>query len=97
LFTGQFLFHQNFFLFLVLLWAYSTLLEGYGGQTVGKYLLMIKAVSITSKGLSYDAAAVRNFGKCFLLPIDLLIGLRLDDKRFIRFFDKYSGTTVIHG
>lgn len=95
LFTGQFLFHQNFFLFLVLLWIYSTLLEGYAGQTVGKYLFMIKAVSITSKKLSYDAAAVRNFGKCFLLPIDLLIGLRLDDKRFIRFFDKYSGTTVI--
>jgi len=95
LFTGQFLFHQNFFLFLVLLWTYSTLLEGYGGQTVGKYLLMIKAVSITSKGLGYDAAAVRNFGKCFVLPIDLLIGLRLDDKRFIRFFDRYSGTTVI--
>lgn len=95
LFTGQFLFHQNFFLFLVLLWTYSTLLEGYAGQTVGKYLFMIKAVSITSQKLSYDAAAVRNFGKCFLLPIDLLIGLRLDDKRFIRFFDKYSGTTVI--
>lgn len=95
LFTGQFLFHQNFFLFLVLLWLYSTLLEGYGGQTLGKYLFMLKAVSITSKKLSYDAAAVRNFGKCFLLPIDLLIGLRLDDKRFIRFFDKYSGTTVI--
>jgi len=95
LFTGQFLFHQNFFLFLVLLWTYSTLLEGYGGQTVGKYLLMIKAVSISSKGLGYDAAAVRNFGKCFVLPIDLLIGLRLDDKRFIRFFDRYSGTTVI--
>lgn len=96
LFTGQFLFHQNFFLFLVLLWIYSTLLEGYGGQTVGKSLLMIKAVSITSRELTYDAAAVRNFGKCFVLPIDLLIGLRLDDKRFIRFFDKYSGTTVIH-
>jgi len=95
LFTGQFLFHQNFFLFLVLFWVYSTLLEGFGGQTVGKYLVMIKAVSVTSKGLGYDAAAVRNFGKCFVLPIDLLIGLRLDDKRFIRFFDRYSGTTVI--
>jgi hypothetical protein len=56
---------------------------------------MIKAVSITSRELGYDAAAVRNFGKCFVLPIDLLIGVRLDDKRFIRFFDKYSGTTVI--
>jgi uncharacterized RDD family membrane protein YckC len=95
LFTGQFLFHQNFFVFLVMLWLYSTLLEGYGGQTVGKYLVIIKTVSITSKKLGYDAAAVRNFGKCFVLPIDLLIGHRLDDKRFIRYFDKYAGTTVI--
>lgn len=95
LFTGQFLFHQNIFLFLVLLWVYSTLLEGYAGQTVGKFLFTIKAVSLTSRKVSYDAAAVRNFGKCFVLPIDLLIGLRLDDKRFIRFFDKYAGTTVI--
>jgi uncharacterized RDD family membrane protein YckC/DNA-binding transcriptional ArsR family regulator len=95
LFTGQFLFHQNFFVFLVLLWLYSTLLEGYGGQTIGKYLVMIKTVSITSKKLDYDAAAVRNFGKCFLLPVDLLIGRRLDDTRFIRYFDKYAGTTVI--
>jgi uncharacterized RDD family membrane protein YckC len=95
LFTGQFLYHQNIFLFLGLLWTYSTLLEGYAGQTVGKSMLGIKVVSMSSKKLTYDAAAVRNFGKCFLLPIDLLLGLRLHDERFIKYFDKYSRTTVI--
>jgi len=95
LFTGQFLFHQNIFLFLFLLWLYSTLLEGYGGQTLGKIVLSIKVVNLGSKRVSYDAAAVRSFGKCFLLPFDLLFGLRLKDKRFMRFFDKYSRTTVI--
>ncbi|MCW4015259.1 MAG: RDD family protein, partial [Candidatus Bathyarchaeota archaeon] len=95
LFSGQFLFHQNIFLFLGLLWLYSTLLEGFAGQTVGKSMFYLKVVSLSSKKLTYDAAAVRNFGKCFLLPIDLLLGLRLDDKRFIKFFDKYSRTTVI--
>jgi uncharacterized RDD family membrane protein YckC len=95
LFSGQFLFDQNIFLFLGLLWLYSTLLEGYAGQTIGKSLLGLKVVSVSDKKLSYDSAAVRNFGKCFLLPIDLLIGLRLKDKRFIRFFDKFSGMTVI--
>ena len=34
-------------------------------------------------------------GKAFLLPFDLLIGLRLQDERFIRYFDKFAGTTVI--
>lgn len=95
LFSGQFVYQQNFFLFLGLLWIYSTLLEGFAGQTVGKSMFMIKTVSITSKKMAYDAAAVRNFGKCFLLPIDLILGRRLHDERFIKFFDKYSRTTVI--
>jgi len=96
LFSGQYLLDINLVLFLSLLWLYSTLLEGFAGQTLGKTLFMIKVVSVSGKKLYYDNAAVRNFGKCYLLPIDLLVGLRLKDKRFIKFFDKFSGTTVIN-
>jgi len=95
LFSGQYLFDINIFLFLALLWIYSSLLEGFAGQTLGKSLFSIKVVSVSGKKLYYDNAAVRNFGKCFLLPVDLLMGLRLKDERFIKFFDKFSGTTVI--
>ena len=95
LFSGIYSVEFNIFLFLGLLWLYSTLLEGFAGQTLGKSLMKLKVVSVGGKRLFYDNAAVRNFGKCFLLPIDLLIGLRLKDKRFIKFFDKFSGTTVI--
>ena len=80
--------------FLLFFWAYSTLLEGFSGQTLGKFMVGIKAIHVEGKKLSYDQAAVRNFGKVFLMPIDLLVGSRLKDKRFLRFFDKYSGTTV---
>ncbi len=80
---------------LILLWVYSTLLEGFRGQSLGKKLLGLKVVRTDEKTLSYDYAAVRNFGKAFLLPLDLIIGLRLNDKRFMRYFDKFSGTTVI--
>jgi len=83
------------FLTLVLLWGYSTLLEGFAGQTLGKRILGLKVVRTDGKRLSYDYAAVRNFGKAFLLPFDLLIGLRLKDERFVRYFDKFAGTTVI--
>ncbi len=96
LFSGQFLFHQNIFVFLGILWASSTLLEGHSGQTLGKIVFSLKVVSLGGEKLTYDTAAVRNFGKCFLLPIDLLLGLRIKDKRFIKIFDKYSRTTVIH-
>jgi uncharacterized RDD family membrane protein YckC len=93
--SGQYFLDINLLLFLALLWMYSTLLEGFAGQTLGKSLLKIKVVSVSGKKLYYDHAAVRNFGKCYLLPIDLLVGLRLKDQRFIRFFDKFAGTTVI--
>jgi uncharacterized RDD family membrane protein YckC len=95
-FTLQFtLLNLNIIFFLALFWVYLTLLEGFAGQTLGKLLLRIKVVRINGENVSYDSAAVRNFGKVFLLPFDLAFGWRLKDRRFIRFFDKFSGTTVI--
>jgi uncharacterized RDD family membrane protein YckC len=85
----------NIVYFLILFWIYFTLLEGFAGQSLGKRLLRIKVIRVDGKNLSYDYAAVRNFGKAFLLPIDLLLGQRLKDARFARYFDKFAGTTVI--
>jgi uncharacterized RDD family membrane protein YckC len=83
------------FITLGLLWVYSTLLEGFNGQSLGKRLIGLKAVRTDGKKLSYDHAAVRNFGKAFLLPFDLIIGIRLKKEKFKRYFDKFAGTTVI--
>jgi uncharacterized RDD family membrane protein YckC/DNA-binding HxlR family transcriptional regulator len=80
---------------LGLLWGYSTLLEGFEGQTLGKRVEGLKVVRIDGKRLSYDYAAIRNFGKAFLLPFDLLFGVRLNDKRYVRYFDKFLCTTVV--
>jgi uncharacterized RDD family membrane protein YckC len=58
----------------------------------------LRVVMVDGKKLFYDHAAVRNFGVAFvlpLLPIDLFIGFRLKDKRYIRYFDKFAGTTVL--
>jgi hypothetical protein len=52
-------------------------------------------VRLDGKTLSYDHAAVRNFGKAFPGPFDLFFGYRLGDKRFMRYFDKFAGTIVI--
>ena len=82
-------------LFLILFWIYLTLLEGFAGQSLGKRIVGLTVVRVDGRRLFYDHAAVRNFGKVFLLPFDLLIGLRLKDERFIRYFDKFAGTTVI--
>ena len=81
------------FIGISLLWGYSTLLEGFNGQTLGKRIIGLKVVRTDGKKMSYDHAAIRNFGKAFLLPFDLLVGLK--HERFLRYFDKFAGTTVI--
>jgi uncharacterized RDD family membrane protein YckC len=78
------------------LWLYSTLLEGFNGQTLGKRAMGLKVVRADGKKMSYDHAAVRNFGKILpLLPFDVLIGWRIKNEMFKRYFDKFAGTTVI--
>jgi uncharacterized RDD family membrane protein YckC len=87
------LLNVNLIFFLVLFWIYLTLLEGFSGQTLGKLIVGIKVVRIDGQNISYDEAAVRNFGKVFLLPVDLLIGLK--HEKYLRYFDKFAGTTVL--
>ncbi|TRZ80610.1 ArsR family transcriptional regulator [bacterium] len=93
--AGNYFFDSNLVLFLVFLWIYSTLLEGFAGQTLGKRIFGLKVVNITGKKFSYDVAAVRNFGKCFLLPIDLIAGYWIMEKKYIKYFDKFTGAIVI--
>ena len=84
------------FTILSLFWVYSTLLEGFNGQSLGKRLLGLKVVRTDGKKVSYDHTAIRNFGKAFLLPFDIIVGARLKNTAFIRYFDKFAGTTVIN-
>ena len=84
------------FITIGLLWLYSTLLEGFNGQSLGKRVIGLKVVRTDGKKMSYDHAAVRNFGKVLpLLPFDLIVGWRLKNSAFMRYFDKFAGTTVI--
>ncbi len=82
------------FIDLGLLWIYSTLLEGFSGQTLGKRVMGLKVIRLDGRKLGYEHAAVRDFGKV-LLPFDLVFGYFLKDPRFIRYFDKFAGTTVV--
>ena len=83
------------FVALVLLWVYCTILEGFSGQTLGKRVVGLMAMKIDGKKIDYEHAVVRNLGKIFL-PFDLIFGYELNDPRFIRYFDKFAGTTVIN-
>lgn len=93
--AGGFRLDADLILFLILFWFYLTLLEGFSGQSLGKRILGLKVVRQDGRNPSYDHAAIRNFGKVFLLPFDLLVGSRLHDKRYIRYFDRFAGTMVL--
>jgi uncharacterized RDD family membrane protein YckC/DNA-binding HxlR family transcriptional regulator len=93
LFTGDL--NAILFITLCLLWVYSALLEGFIGQSIGKRMLGLKVIRTDGKPLNYEQTAVRNFGKAFLLPFDLLAALRKKNEKYIRYFDKFAGTTVI--
>lgn len=84
------------FITVGLSWLYSTLLEGFNGQSLGKRFIGLKVVRTDGKRMSYDHAAVRNFGKVLpLLPVDVFVGWRIKNDMFMRYFDKFAGTTVI--
>jgi uncharacterized RDD family membrane protein YckC len=93
--TFQSILSINLTFFLFLFWGYSTLLESLKGQTLGKKILHIKVLQIDGKDATNNQVAVRNVGKAFFLPFDLAFALSLRDRRFIRFFDKFTGTIVI--
>ncbi|MEM2237801.1 MAG: RDD family protein [Candidatus Caldarchaeum sp.] len=76
-------------------YVFVTVLEAYKGQTPGKYLMGIRVVKVDRTKISLIESAIRNGGKIFLLPLDLLIGVLFYRKRgYIRFFDFYTEAVV---
>ena len=74
-------------------YAYFTLMEAYKGQTLGKYLLKIRVIKADGSKISILDSAVRNIGKVFLLPLDVLLGVLFYSKRgYLKFFDFYTNT-----
>lgn len=77
------------------LWLYWTLLEGYSGQSVGKLVVDVRVTTREGDPIDYGAAAVESFGKAFLLPIDVLVGVLAYEGRKLRLFNRLSETIVV--
>lgn len=73
---------------------FITLLEGYRGQTLGKYIVGIRVVKVGGRKIGLLESGIRNAGKVFLLPLDMIIGLFYLKKGYLRFFDYFTNTTV---
>lgn len=78
----------------ILLFLYWTFLEGYRGQSLGKMVLGIAVVGSAGEQIGFKDAAVESFGKAFLLPLDLIIGILADQGKGQRLFNRLSNTIV---
>ncbi|VVB96374.1 RDD family protein [uncultured archaeon] len=80
---------------LLLAYVYFVIMETYNGQTIGKYVMMIRVVKTNGDKVNVLECAIRNIGKVFFLPFDVLVGVLFYRKKgYIKFFDYYTKTTV---
>ncbi len=75
--------------------AYWVILEYRSGQSLGKKLMHLKTTRIDGTNPKLIDCVVNSFGKAFLLPIDVFLGLIFTDKKRQRIFNRLSNTLVI--
>jgi uncharacterized RDD family membrane protein YckC len=75
--------------------AYWIISEYKGGQSIGKKILHLKVVNINGKSTSLLGVIISSFGKSFLLPIDVILGLIFTNQKRQRIFNKIGDTIVI--
>ena len=79
----------------ILFFAYWTILEYKTGQTIGKKILNLKVVNIYGKKPDLKGIIISSFGKSFLLPIDVVLGWFLTNKKRQRIFNKLGDTLIV--
>jgi len=80
---------------LLLAYVYFVIMETYSGQTIGKYVMKIRVVKTNGDKVNVLECAIRNIGKVFFLPFDVLVGVLFYRKKgYIKFFDYYTETMV---
>ena len=90
-------FHIVIYLQLTLQFAYISfvLMETYKGQTIGKYVMKIRVVKKNGNKVTILESAIRNIGKVFFLPLDIILGLLFYRKKgYVKFLDYYTETVV---
>ena len=75
--------------------VYWVIFEYYSGQSLGKRLLHLKTIKDNGTNPSFLDSMVNSFGKAFLLPVDVILGLIFTDKKRQRIFSRLSNTIVI--
>ncbi len=79
----------------LIFFLYWTIFEGFDGISLGKRIMRIKVVGRNGEKLNIKQAAIESFGKAFILPIDIIIGLIARPDERTRAFSILAETKVV--
>jgi uncharacterized RDD family membrane protein YckC len=71
------------------------ILEYKTGQTIGKKILNLKVMRINGFKPDLKGILLSSFGKSFLLPLDVILGVVLTNEKRQRIFNKLGDTVVV--
>ena len=79
----------------IMFFSYWIILEYKTGQTIGKKMFNLKITNIEGKKPSLTGVVISSFGKSFILPIDMILGLIITNEKRQRIFNKIGNTIII--
>ena len=79
----------------VMFFVYWIILEYKTGQTIGKKMFNLKITNSFGEKPSLIGVIISSFGKSFILPIDIILGLIITNEKRQRMFNKLGNTLII--
>jgi uncharacterized RDD family membrane protein YckC len=79
----------------IMFFSYWVILEYKTGQTIGKKMFNLKITNIEGKKPNLIGVVISSFGKSFILPIDVILGLIITNEKRQRVFNKIGNTIII--
>ena len=79
----------------IMFFLYWIILEYKTGQTIGKKMFNLKITNSQGEKPSLIGVIISSFGKSFILPIDMILGLIITNEKRQRIFNKLGDTLII--
>ena len=79
----------------IMFFLYWIILEYKTGQTIGKKMFNLKITNIHGEKPNLKEVMISSLGKSFILPIDVVLGWMLTNKKRQRIFNKLGETLVV--
>jgi len=79
----------------VLFFSYWIILEYKTGQTLGKKIFNLKITNVDGNKPDLISIVISSFGKSFILPLDIILGLIFTNEKRQRIFNKLGKTIII--